>query len=94
MPDWTTDAVDALDRVVGVVRDRTVLPAQRATKAVVFGLLATCFVLPALVLLGIGLFRALVVLVDDVWLAWLILGGIFVVLGAFCWRLRFSRAKD
>ncbi len=94
MADWTTDAVDTLDRVVGVVRDKAVRPAQRATTAVVFGLLVAFFVLTASILLSLGLFRAIVVLVDEVWLAWMILGGIFVVAGAFCWRLRFSRAKD
>ncbi len=94
MPDWTTDAVDTLDRVVGLVRDKAVRPAQRATTAVVFGLLVGFFVLTAAILLSLGLFRAIVVIVGEVWLAWLILGGIFVLLGAFCWRFRFSRAED
>lgn len=94
MADWTTDAVDTLEQIVGTVRDKTVLPAQRATRAVVYGLLVGFFVFVAVVMLGIALFRLLVILVGDVWLAYLILGGIFVIAGGFVWTLRFSRPKD
>ncbi len=94
MADWTTDAVDALDNAVGLIRDRTVVPAQKASRAVVSGLLVAFFVLVAVLLLAIALFRVLVVLVDEVWLAYLILGGIFVIAGAFCWTLRSARTKD
>ena len=50
--------------------------------------------LVAVVLVAIALFRILVVLVDDVWLAYLILGGIFVIAGVFAWSLRSPRTKD
>jgi hypothetical protein len=92
--DWTTDAVDALEQAVGLVRDRTVVPAQKASRAVVSGLLVSFFVIVAVFLLAIALFRVLVVLVDEVWLAYLILGGIFVIAGAFCWTLRSPRTED
>jgi uncharacterized protein YacL len=92
--DWTTDAVDALERAVGVVRDKTVVPAQKASRAVVFGLLVAFFVLVALFMLTIALFRVIVILTGEVWLAYLILGGIFVVGGTFCWTLRSSKTKD
>ena len=94
MADWTTDAVDTLEQIVGTVRDKTVLPAQRATRAVVYGLLVGFFVFVAVVMLAIALFRVLVVLVGDVWLAYLILGGIFVIAGAFVWTLRFAQPKE
>ena len=94
MADWTTDAVDALEQAVGLVRDKTVVPAQKASRAVVSGLLVGFFVLVAVVLLAIALFRVLVVLVGDVWLAYLILGGIFVIAGTFCWAIRSPRPKD
>jgi hypothetical protein len=94
MADWTTDAVDTLDQIVGTVRDKTVLPAQRATRAVVYGLLVGFFVFVAACMLAISLFRLLVILVGDVWLAYLILGGIFVIAGGFVWTLRFARPKD
>ena len=83
MADWTTDAVDTLENVVATVRDKTVVPAQKATKAVVFGLLVAFFVLTAVLMLAIALFRVLVVLTGEVWAAYLILGGIFVIAGAF-----------
>jgi hypothetical protein len=92
--DWTTDAVDALDQAVGLVRDKTVVPAQKASRAIVSGLLVAFFVLVAVVMVAVALFRVLVVLVGDVWLAYLILGGIFVIAGAFVWTLRSPRTKD
>ena len=55
--DWTTDAVDNIERVVATVRDRTVRPAQNVTRAIVFGLLTAFFVLTALTIVSIGLFR-------------------------------------
>jgi uncharacterized protein YacL len=94
MADWTTDAVDTLDQIVGTVRDKTVIPAQRATRAVVYGLLVGFFVFVAVCMLAIAIFRVLVILVGDVWLAYLILGGIFVIAGAFVWTLRVARPKD
>ena len=47
MADWTTDAVDTLEKIVASVRDKTVVPAQNAPRAVVFGLLVAFFVLVA-----------------------------------------------
>jgi hypothetical protein len=58
---------------------------------VVYGLLAAFFVLTSLVLLIIGLFRGLVILTGEVWIAYLICGGILVLVGAFLWTLRFSK---
>jgi len=94
MADWTTDAVDTLEQIVDAVRDKTVVPAQRATRAVVYGLLVGFFAFVALTLLGIAVFRVLVVLTGDVWMAYLILGGIFVIAGTFVWTLRFTRPED
>lgn len=94
MADWTTDAVDALEQAVGAVRDKTVEPAQRGARAIVYGLLVAFFVVVALLLLAIALFRILVVITGEVWLSYLILGGIFVIAGAFCWSLRTRVPKD
>jgi hypothetical protein len=87
--DWTTEATDVIERSVAMVRDRTVEPAKAITKGLVYGLLAALIAVPALVLLFIGLFRALVVICQgQVWLAWMVLGGIFALAGAFCWTKR------
>lgn len=92
--DWPTQAADALEQAVTLVRDKTVVPAQKATKAVVYGLLATFFVLTATTLLIVGLFRGLVILTGEVWIAYLICGGILIIVGAFCWTRRFKAPAD
>jgi len=89
MSDWTTEAVDNIERVVETVRDKTVTPAQKVTRAIVFGLLTTFFVVTALALFSIGVFRLVdVYLPAGVWATYLIFGGIFVVAGTFCWARR------
>lgn len=90
MADWTTQAADAIERTVGAVRDKTVVPAQRATKAVVYGLLAAFLLGTAFTLLVIGTFRGIVVLTGDVWLAYFAVGALFVLVGAFLWSRRTS----
>ena len=95
MADWTTDAVDTLENVVATVRDRTVVPAQTATKAVVFGLLVAFFVLVR----GVHARRSRCsgcwsCSRGEVWAAYLILGGIFVIAGAFVWTTAPPRSKD
>jgi hypothetical protein len=87
--DWTTEATDVIERTVAMVRDKTVEPARAATRAVVYGLLAALVAIPALVLLTLGTFRGLVLLEQGyTWAAWVTLGGIFVIAGAFCWTKR------
>ena len=89
MSDWTTDAADAIERVVALARDRTVGPAQTFSKAITYGLLAALLVIPASVLLVAGLFRALTALYQgEVWASWLTLGGIFVIVGGLLWARR------
>jgi len=91
MADWTTQAADAIEAAVTAVRQRAVDPAERASRAVVYGLVVAFFVATALVLLVVGAFRGLVVLTGDVWLAYLIVGGMLVLVGAFCWSRRARR---
>jgi hypothetical protein len=92
--DWPSAAADQIEQLVTTVRDRAVVPAQKATRAVVFGLLTSFFVLTALTVLVIGAFRGLVILTGEVWAAYLIVGGIFILLGALCWARRSSRAAE
>jgi hypothetical protein len=93
MTDWTTEAVDTIEKVVGAVRERTVLPAHRVSRLVVFGALAAVCVLTAVVLLVLGAFRGVVLLAQgEVWAAWLVLGGIFVLAGLFLWAKRSPRS--
>jgi hypothetical protein len=92
--DWTVDAVDRIEEVVATVRDKTVVPAQNVTKAVVYGLLTAFFIATAGTLFSIALFRALEsYLPGEAYWAYLVLGGIFVLAGAFCWARRFAKPK-
>jgi hypothetical protein len=94
MSDWTTEAADRIEAVVATVRDKTVVPAQNVTKALVYGLLSAFFVATAVTLLCVAVFRALEsYLPGEVYWAYLALGGIFVVGGAFCWTRRSAKPK-
>lgn len=87
MSDWTTQAADTIEKGVVLVRDKTVVPAQRGARAAVYGFLAAFFVLTAGILGAILIFRLLNIGLP-VWASWLVLGGIFVVAGTFCWTRR------
>ena len=87
--DWTEQVADAIDNAVATVRDKTVVPAQKLVRAIVAGLLAGVLAGVAATLLAIGGFRALsVYLPEDVWVAYLVVGGIFTIAGLFCWSRR------
>jgi hypothetical protein len=89
MSDWTTDAVDAIDNAIGLVRERTVEPVQQASRAVVYGLLAVLVLIPAVTMATIAVFRLLTIAAQgNVWIPWCVLGGIFMVGGWFCWSKR------
>jgi hypothetical protein len=89
MSDWTTDATDAIERTVALLRDRTVEPAHAISKVIVYGLLAAIMLIPAGVMVTVALFRVSIIIAQGyVWLAWMIVGGIFAALGALCWALR------
>jgi hypothetical protein len=95
MSDWTTDAANLIERSVATVRDRTVEPAHKAVRAVVFGIMAALIATPAAILLFVGLFRIIVIIEQGyVWAAWLTMGGIFITAGAFCWVLRNPRSRS
>lgn len=86
--DWTVQAADTIERVVGGIRDKTSGRLVTVVRAIVFGLLA------ATMGLIIGVFGAIValrVLTDyafrgEVWASYLLVGGIFVLFGALFLR--------
>jgi phosphate/sulfate permease len=94
--DWVVSTADTIERLVDSVRSKTAEPAERVARLLVFGILAAIVGLAAGVLAVVGLFRGLVVLLDvvwqpEVWLAYLILGGIFLMAGLFLWRKRTTK---
>ena len=87
MSEWTTQAADTIEKTVVAIRDRTVEPGHPGANYVIYGVFAACCVLTALLLLTIVLFRVLTYAMP-VWAAWMLLGGIFVLAGLFCWTRR------
>lgn len=87
MSDWTTQAADTIEKTIVAVRDRTVEPAQRGAKAIIYGVLAGFCILTAALLLAVAAFRVLTIALP-VWAAWLVLGGIFIAGGVFFWTRR------
>ena len=86
--DWTVQAADTVERVVGTIRDKTSVPLTTVARALVFGVVAGIMGLTVLVLVAVGLVRAVDVVTgeDNVWIAHLIVGGIFAVVGGFLLR--------
>jgi hypothetical protein len=92
--DFASQATDTIEQVVGVVRDKTVVPAKAASKAVVYGLLAGFFGVVAVILLIIAFFRGAFIITGRVWGAYLWTGGILVIAGALCWTRRAPRSDE
>ena len=92
--DWAAQATDTVEQVVGLIRDRTVVPAKTASRAIVFGLLTGFFVATALVLVVIAFFRGVFIITGRVWGAYFIVGGILILAGAFCWVMRSPRGNE
>jgi hypothetical protein len=92
--DWAAQATDTIEQVVVVVRDRTVVPAKTASRAIVFGLLTAFFVATAVVLLVIAFFRGVFIITGRVWGAYFIVGGILILAGVFCWVMRSPRSDE
>ncbi|MCB0975300.1 MAG: hypothetical protein KDB86_12185 [Actinobacteria bacterium] len=89
MGDWASQAVDAIDKTVQTVRSKTVEPAENVSTSVVHGLIASSFVVFALILTVILVFRLLQAYVPgDIWIVYLIMAGIFTAAGMFVWSKR------
>jgi hypothetical protein len=86
--DWASRTADSIERVVLAVRDRTTRPILLAGRALVYGLLAVIVGIAAIVLLSILLVRTLTVLTGKAWLAELILGAVFSIVGIVLLILR------
>ena len=92
MTDWTTDAADAIENAVALVRDKSVKPVQAISKGLVFGLLAALVAIPAVMLAFIVVFRAVVAAYQgEVWAAWLTFGAIFLAVGGLLFAKRHPR---
>jgi hypothetical protein len=87
--DWASQTADQIEKVVVGLRSKTADPLEHIARIVVYGLLAGVLGIAALVLLVVGLVRAMDVWIPgEVWVAHTILGGIFTVVGLFLWTQR------
>ena len=94
MSDWTTDAANAIDNAVGLVRERTVEPVQAVVRGITYGILVVLVLVPALTLTTIAAFRLLAIAARGRdWAPWSGIGGIFVIAGWFCWSRRNPRTR-
>lgn len=91
--DWTVQAADTVERVVGAVRNRTTVPLTTIARVLVFGLLAALLGGATLVFLAIAAVRVVDVYTGDgdVWIAHGIIGGIFTLAGLFLLRKATAR---
>lgn len=87
--DWPAQATDAIVNVVGTVRDRTTGPITTIARGIVFGVFAGALGIVVAVMLIIAAIRLLnAALPSGVWLAYLVLGLVFVLAGALVFRKR------
>jgi hypothetical protein len=95
--DWTVEVTDRIESVVEIVRDKTAVPATKVAEMIVFGVVAALLALVAFVSLVLLTIRLLYVylpihpLARRIWVADAIAAAIFLVLGAFIWRMRQPR---
>ncbi|GAC1534553.1 MAG: hypothetical protein NVS3B12_15490 [Acidimicrobiales bacterium] len=99
--DWTDQAADAIESVVLSVKQKTTVPLTTIARAIVYGVVIAALGTVALVLAAVSTVRVLTVYlpvgrVNDgrhrVWVADLIVGGIFTLAGLFLWSKRTSKA--
>ena len=83
--DWPAQAADTIERVVGQVRDKTTGPGLTVARGVVYGAFGGIIAIACLIVLIIGAVRLLDSLPprrvfgeDHIWVAYLIVGLVFV----------------
>ena len=90
--DFAQRIPELLERLTGKIRSITVEPAAKALTIMAAVITAGALVTFALIFFFIGLFRILGELVNDMELAYAIVGGLFLILGLLLWSRR--TAKD
>ncbi len=89
--DWPAQAATGIEQLVTSVRDRTTAPILTIARGIVYALVAGTLILASFILLVVCLIRLLNnYLPGDVWVAYLVLGGVFVLIGLFLWTKRGS----
>ncbi len=81
-------ALDAVDAVVATVNDKAVRPAIVAARGVVFGVVIAVVGIATVVLFCVGFIRVTTIAGHKVWASYLVLGGLFSILGAVLYSRR------
>jgi hypothetical protein len=90
--DWPAQATAQIVKTVDMVRAKTTEPAITVSRGIVYGLLVAILGVTAIVVFSILLIRFVDIWVPgDVYWAYLIVGGLFLVVGLVCWSLRTRR---
>jgi len=93
--DWTVEAADLIETAVTAVRDKATIPLRTATRAVVYGVALSVVGVITITLSVAAFIRVLTVYLPvghsaghhhRVWVAYLIVGGIFTLAGLFLLR--------
>ncbi len=100
-PNWAPELADTIQRIVGSVRDKVTDKAVVAVRAAVFGVIIGLAALAAFTL-TIILSTRLVQVVSSrifrtdhnstVWVSYMVMGGLLMILGTLCMRLRHSKS--
>ena len=93
MDDYASRIADLLEEIATRVRSMTVDRVEKAAKWTAIGIVIFMLALLLLIFVLIGLFRILGTLMP-VELAYLLVGGIFLLVGVFLWRQRRPSVKD
>jgi hypothetical protein len=95
---WATEITDTVERVVGKVRSAATDNAVKASRGVVFGVLAlitALIAIPLVVILAVNLFQAVLdIFVDHhraVWISYVAMGAVLMISGFFALRMRHGK---
>lgn len=94
MEDFLKRIPELLERLTQKIRGMTVDPAAKALTVMAVALIAGMMVIIALVFLFVGLFRILGDLVNDMELAYAIVGGLLLILGLLLWSRRHTKSTE
>ena len=90
--DWPAQVTDKIVDAIEQVRVKTTQPAITVARGVVYGLAILLIAIVMILMLLIGLFRGTVELAEwqglGVWAAYVLFGGIFVIVGMVLWSKR------
>lgn len=90
---WSVRTVDTIDSVVDTIRNKTVNPLVKLTRAIVYGILALVILITIGVFGSVAAFRILDVYAfgNRVWISYFLIGGMITLLGLLIWTKRTKR---